>query len=95
MLKVAIARFDLHNLSLHIMYLYLVSSIVWISGDTMGLEGINITLKCDFNNSIPSVNNVIFSENGQSKSATLVSYSVTNHLKILLQFLKSLWVYRL
>ena len=64
MLKVAIARFDLHNLLLHIVYLYLVSSIVWISGDTMGLEGINITLKSDSNNSIPSVNNVIFSENG-------------------------------
>ena len=38
----------------------------------MATEGTNVTLTCDFQNSIPPINNVTFFENGHLNPATLI-----------------------
>ena len=43
-----------------------------LSGNTTGVEGTNVTLTCNFFDSVPSVDSVAFLDNGELKMATLV-----------------------
>ena len=50
----------------------LVPINIKLNGVTTGAEGENVTLTCQYADSVPPVNNVTFFENGQLKLSTKV-----------------------